>query len=190
MVSHDRDLLNRAVGAILHLDRGKLTFYTGGYDDFEETRRAKQRLELKLKKKQDEERRRIQAFIDRFKAKATKAAQAQSRVKALAKMQPIAAQMEDRVAPFHLPQPVKPLASPLLRLEEVAIGYAPDRPVLQDLNLRIDQDDRIALLGQNGNGKSTFAKLIAGKLAARSAARSTAPNASTSATSPSTSSTS
>ena len=164
IVSHDRDLLNRAVGAILHLERGKLTLYTGGYDDFEETRRAKQRLELKLKRKQDEERRRIQAFIDRFKAKATKAAQAQSRVKVLAKMQPIAAQMDERVAPFHLPQPAKPLASPLLRLEEVAVGYAPDRPVLQGLNLRIDQDDRIALLGQNGNGKSTFAKLIAGKL--------------------------
>jgi len=165
IVSHDRDLLNRAVTAILHLERGKLTLYAGGYDDFEEARRAKQRLELKLKKKQDEERRRIQAFIDRFKAKATKAAQAQSRVKALAKMQPIAAQMEARVAPFHLPQPAKPLASPLLRLEEVAVGYAPDHPVLAGLNLRIDQDDRIALLGQNGNGKSTFAKLIAGKLA-------------------------
>ena len=107
IVSHDRDLLNRAVGAILHLDRGKLTLYAGGYDDFEEARRAKQRLELKLKKKQDDERRRIQAFIDRFKAKATKAAQAQSRVKALAKMQPIAAQLEERVAPFHLPQPGK-----------------------------------------------------------------------------------
>ena len=91
--------------AILHLDRGKLTLYSGGYDDFEETRREKQRLELKLKKKQDDERRRIQAFIDRFKAKATKAAQAQSRVKALAKMQPIAAQLDERVAPFHLPQP-------------------------------------------------------------------------------------
>ena len=97
IVSHDRDLLNRAVTAILHLDRGKLTFYSGGYDDFEEARREKQRLELKLKKKQDEERRRIQAFIDRFKAKATKAAQAQSRVKALAKMQPIAAQLDERV---------------------------------------------------------------------------------------------
>jgi ATP-binding cassette, subfamily F, member 3 len=164
IVSHDRDLLNRAVTAILHLERGKLTLYAGGYDDFEEARRAKQRLELKLKKKQDDERRRIQAFIDRFKAKATKAAQAQSRVKALAKMQPIAAQMEERVTPFHLPQPAKPLASPLLRLEEVAVGYAPDHTVLSGLNLRIDQDDRIALLGQNGNGKSTFAKLIAGKL--------------------------
>ena len=146
------------------MERGKLTLYAGGYDDFEEARRAKQRLELKLKKKQDDERRRIQVFIDRFKAKATKAAQAQSRVKALAKMQPIAAQMEERVTAFHLPQPAKPLASPLLRLEEVAVGYAPDQPVLSGLNLRIDQDDRIALLGQNGNGKSTFAKLIAGKL--------------------------
>jgi ATP-binding cassette subfamily F protein 3 len=165
IVSHDRDLLNRAVTAILHLDRGKLTFYSGGYDDFEEARREKQRLELKLKKQQDDERRRIQAFIDRFKAKATKAAQAQSRVKALAKMQPIAAQLDERVKPFHLPNPAKELASPLLRFEEVAIGYAADAPVLRGLNLRIDQDDRIALLGQNGNGKSTFAKLIAGKLA-------------------------
>ena len=164
IVSHDRDLLNGAVNSILHLERGKLTLYSGGYDNFEEARREKQRLELKLKKKQDEERRRIQAFIDRFKAKATKAAQAQSRVKALAKMQPIAAQLEDRVAPFHLPQPAKPLASPLLRLENAAAGYAPNSPVLQELSLRIDQDDRIALLGQNGNGKSTFAKLIAGKI--------------------------
>jgi ATP-binding cassette, subfamily F, member 3 len=164
IVSHDRDLLNRAVTAILHLERGKLTLYAGGYNDFEEARRAKQRLELKLKKKQDDERRRIQVFIDRFKAKATKAAQAQSRVKALAKMQPIAAQMEEHVTAFHLPQPAKPLASPLLRLEEVAVGYTPDHPVLSGINLRIDQDDRIALLGQNGNGKSTFAKLIAGKL--------------------------
>lgn len=168
IVSHDRDLLNRAVTGILHLEQGKLTLYSGGYDDFEEARRTKQRLELKLKKKQDEERRRIQAFIDRFKAKATKAAQAQSRVKALAKMQPIVAQLEMRVAPFHLPQPEKPIASPLWRLEEVAVGYAPDQPILQGLNLRIDQDDRIALLGQNGNGKSTFAKLIAGKLEALS----------------------
>ena len=165
IVSHDRDLLNRAVTAILHLDRGKLTFYSGGYDDFEEARREKQRLELKLKKKQDEERRRIQVFIDRFKAKATKAAQAQSRAKALAKMQPIAAQLDERVKPFHLPNPAKALASPLMRFEDVAIGYAAEQPVLTGLNLRIDQDDRIALLGQNGNGKSTFAKLIAGKLA-------------------------
>jgi len=164
IVSHDRDLLNRAVGAILHLERGKLTLYSGGYDTFEDTRREKQRLELKLMKKQDEERRRIQSFIDRFKAKATKAKQAQSRVKALAKMQPIAAQVEDRVVPFLLPNPQKLLASPLLRMDGAVAGYAADVPVLRNLNLRIDQDDRIALLGQNGNGKSTFAKLLAGKL--------------------------
>ncbi len=164
IVSHDRDLLNAVPGAILHLDRGKLTLYAGGYDAFEETRREKQRLELKLKKKQDEERRRIQAFIDRFKAKATKAKQAQSRVKALSRMQPIAAQVEDRVTPFVLPNPEKMLASPLLRLENASAGYAPGTPILSGLNLRLDQDDRIALLGQNGNGKSTFAKLIAGRL--------------------------
>lgn len=165
IVSHDRDLLNSVPGAILHLERGKLTLYSGGYDDFEESRREKQRLELKLKKKQDEDRRRIQAFIDRFKAKATKAKQAQSRVKALAKMQPIAAQVEDRVVPFLLPNPEKMLASPLLRMETVSAGYEPGRPILSGLNLRLDQDDRIALLGQNGNGKSTFAKLLAGRLA-------------------------
>ncbi|MGE5266956.1 MAG: ABC-F family ATP-binding cassette domain-containing protein [Deltaproteobacteria bacterium] len=165
IVSHDRDLLNSVPGAILHLERGKLTLYSGGYDDFEETRREKQRLELKLKKKQDDEKRRIQAFIDRFKAKASKAKQAQSRVKALARMQPIAAQMEDRVVPFFLPNPEKMLASPLIRMEEAAVGYETGTPILQRLNLRIDQDDRIALLGQNGNGKSTFAKLLAGRLA-------------------------
>ncbi len=164
IVSHDRDLLNEVPGAILHLDRGKLTLYSGGYDDFEETRREKQRLELKLKKKQDDDRRRIQAFIDRFKAKATKAKQAQSRVKALAKMQPIAAQMEDRVVPFLLPNPEKMLASPLLRMENATAGYEPGRPILSGLNLRLDQDDRVALLGQNGNGKSTFAKLLAGRM--------------------------
>ena len=165
IVSHDRDLLNRAAGAILHLDRGKLALYAGGYDDFEETRRMKQSLEGKLRKKQDDERRRIQAFIDRFRAKATKARQAQSRIKALAKMQPIASQVEDRVMPFRLPSPEKPLASPLLRIEKASAGYDPERPILTGLDLRIDQDDRIALLGANGNGKSTFAKLVAGRLA-------------------------
>lgn len=164
LVSHDRDLLNRAVDSILHLDRGKLTLYSGGYDDFEETRRERQRLELKLKKKQDDQRRHLQAFIDRFKAKASKAAQAQSRVKALAKMQPIAAEVDERVVPFMLPCPQKIIASPLLRLEGASAGYAPGHPILAGLDLRIDNDDRIALLGQNGNGKSTFAKLLAGRL--------------------------
>ncbi len=164
IVSHDRDLLNSAVTEILHLDKGKLTLYAGGYDDFEETRREKQRLEMKLMKKQDEQRRHLQAFIDRFKAKASKAAQAQSRVKALAKMQPIAAQVDDRVVPFHFPDPKKIIASPLLRIEKASVGYEADHPILSGIDLRIDNDDRIALLGQNGNGKSTFAKLIAGRL--------------------------
>jgi ATP-binding cassette subfamily F protein 3 len=165
IVSHDRDLLNRAVGSILHLDRGKLTLYSGNYDAFEEAKRERQRLELKLKKRQDDERRRMEAFIARFKAKATKAAQAQSRVKALARMKPIAEQVEARVVPFSLPSPAKTLASPLLRLDDVAVGYEAEHPVLSGLSLSIANDDRIALLGQNGNGKSTFAKLLAGKLA-------------------------
>ncbi len=165
IISHDRDLLNRAVSHVLHLERGRLTLYAGGYDDFEEARRETQRLETKLAKRQDEERKRIEAFIIRFKAKASKATQAQSRVKALARMKPIAAQVDESVVPFRLPAPQKLLASPLLRLESAAVGYAPDAPVLTGLNLNVDQDDRIALLGQNGNGKSTFAKLIAGRLA-------------------------
>ncbi|MBU1211399.1 MAG: ATP-binding cassette domain-containing protein [Alphaproteobacteria bacterium] len=164
MVSHDRNLLNRAVNSILHLDRGRLTLYSGGYDDFEDARSEQQRLEGKLKKKQDDERKRITAFVDRFRAKATKAAQAQSRLKALAKMKPIAAQVDDRVVPIAFPKPEKALASPLIRLEGVAAGYEPDKPILCNIDLRIDNDDRIALLGQNGNGKSTFAKLVSGRL--------------------------
>jgi ATP-binding cassette, subfamily F, member 3 len=164
IVSHDRDLLNRCVQAILHLDRGKLTLYAGGYDDFEEARREKQRLEGKLRKKQEDERAHIQSFIDRFKAKASKAKQAQSRVKALARMKPIAEQAEDRVIPFNFPKAAKEIASPLIRIEGATAGYEPGKPILRNLDLRIDHDDRIALLGQNGNGKSTFAKLIAGKL--------------------------
>jgi ATP-binding cassette subfamily F protein 3 len=164
IVSHDRELLNRSVGSILHLAQGKLTLYTGGYDQFEEARREKQRLDLKLKKKQDDERRHIEAFITRFKAKASKAAQAQSRIKALARMQPIAEQIEERVAPFLFADPAKAFASPLIRLEGAAAGYVAGEPVLQGLDLRLDADDRIGLLGVNGNGKSTFAKLIAGRM--------------------------
>jgi ATP-binding cassette, subfamily F, member 3 len=164
IVSHDRELLNRSVTSILHLQQGKLTLYTGGYDTFEETRREKQRLDLKLKKKQDDDRRRIEAFIIRFKAKASKATQAQSRVKALARMQPIAEAIEERVAPFSFPNPAKAMASPLIRLEAAAAGYEPGQPVLSGLDLRLDADDRVGLLGANGNGKSTFAKLIAGRL--------------------------
>ena len=165
IVSHDRDLLNRAVTSILHLSQGRLTLYGGGYDQFEETRREKQMLDLKLRKKQEDQRRHIEAFIARFKAKASKATQAQSRMKALARMQPIAEEIEERVAPIVLPNPVKAFASPLVRLEGAAAGYVPGAPVLRGLDLRLDADDRVGLLGANGNGKSTFARLIAGRMA-------------------------
>ena len=164
LVSHDRDLLNKAVGFILHLSQGKLTLYTGGYDRFEDARREKQRLDGKLKKKQDDERAHIESFIERFKAKATKAKQAQSRMKALARMQPIAETVEERVIPFSFPSPKRAMASPLVRFESAAAGYIPGKPVLRGLNLRLDHDDRIGLLGSNGNGKSTFAKLIGGRM--------------------------
>ncbi|RIA56615.1 ABC-F family ATP-binding cassette domain-containing protein [Dichotomicrobium thermohalophilum] len=164
VVSHDRDILNSSMDAILHLENRKLTLYSGGYDKFEETRREQQRLQLKLKKKQDEMRRHMEAFVERFRAKATKARQAQSRLKALAKMQPIAAAVEEQVTPFRFPSPARPLGNPLIRIENAAVGYDPDKPVLRELNLRLDVDDRIALLGANGNGKSTLAKLLAGRL--------------------------
>ncbi|MGF1620186.1 MAG: ABC-F family ATP-binding cassette domain-containing protein [Rhodomicrobiaceae bacterium] len=164
IVSHDRDLLNTCVGAILHLTGGKLTLYAGGYDDFEETLRERQRLELKLKKKQDDARRHMEAFVERFRAKASKATQAQSRLKALAKMKPIAAEIENDVMPLNFPSPEGKLGNPLIKLEEVSVGYEAERPILSGLNLRLDSDDRIALLGANGNGKSTLAKLLCGRL--------------------------
>jgi ATP-binding cassette subfamily F protein 3 len=125
------------------------------------------RLQSATRAKQEAERAHLQSFIDRFKAKASKAAQAQSRVKRLAKLEPIAAVVEERVAPFTLPSPERPLAPPLLQLEAAAVGYN-GIPVLRDLNLRLDVDDRIGLLGVNGAGKSTFAKMVAGALALQS----------------------
>jgi ATP-binding cassette subfamily F protein 3 len=165
VVSHDRDLLDAAVDSILHLEAGKLTFYRGGYSAFERARRERQALDLKLAKNQEAERARLSAFIERFGAKATKARQAQSRIKRLAKLAPIAARISDEVRPIVIPAPAKPLSPPIVALDDVAVGYEPGRPVLRRLTLRIDADDRIALLGANGNGKSTFAKLIAGRLA-------------------------
>ena len=164
LVSHDRDLLNEAVDSILHLDQGKLTIYVGNYDNFERQRREKQALTLKMKKKQEEQRDHMQAFVDRFKAKASKAKQAQSRMKALAKLEPIADVVENRVAPFLFPNPERALAPPLVRWDKAAVGYGGAKPVLKNITLRMDPDDRIALLGSNGNGKSTFAKLLCGKL--------------------------
>ncbi len=167
IISHDRELLNNSVDAILHLSEGKLTLYTGGYDAFERRRAEMSRLQSATRAKQEAERAHLQSFIDRFKAKASKAAQAQSRMKRLAKLEPIAAVIEERVAPFTLPSPARPLAPPLLQLEAASVGYGA-KPVLRDLNLRLDVDDRIGLLGVNGAGKSTFAKMVAGALALQS----------------------
>ncbi|MHB1217442.1 MAG: ABC-F family ATP-binding cassette domain-containing protein [Alphaproteobacteria bacterium] len=163
LISHDRDLLNRAVDEILHLENGKLTLYRGGYDRFEETRRMRLELDAKMRSKQAAQRARIQAFVDRFRYKASKARQAQSRLKMLARMQPIPEQQGEGSVVFDFPDP-DPLAPPLLSVNGVSIGYD-GRPVLEELSLRLDDDDRIALLGANGNGKSTLAKLIAGRLA-------------------------
>jgi ATP-binding cassette subfamily F protein 3 len=164
IVSHDRDLLNNVAEGILHLEHKKLTFYSGNYDRFDRTRREKLLLQMSMKKKQEDARRHMESFVERFKAKASKARQAQSRMKALAKMEPIADMLNERVMPFRFPAPDKPLASPIIRLEHASVGYEPDKPVLTHLDLRIDQDDRIALLGANGNGKSTFAKLLCDRL--------------------------
>ncbi len=163
IVSHDRELLNNSVDAILHLSQGKLDLYTGGYNDFETRRAEKTRLQSATKAKQEAERAHLQQFIDRFRAKASKAAQAQSRIKRLAKLEPIAEVVEARVTPFTIPSPIRPLAPPLLQLEGAAVGYD-GKPVLRNLNLRLDVDDRIGLLGVNGAGKSTFAKMLAGAL--------------------------
>jgi ATP-binding cassette subfamily F protein 3 len=163
IVSHDRELLNNSVDAILHLSEGKLELYTGGYNDFETRRAARTRLLTATRAKQEAERAHLQQFIDRFRAKASKAAQAQSRIKRLAKLEPIAEVVEARVAPFTIPSPSRPLAPPLLQLEGATVGYD-GTPVLRKLNLRMDVDDRIGLLGVNGAGKSTFAKMVAGAL--------------------------
>jgi ATP-binding cassette subfamily F protein 3 len=163
LVSHDRDLLNRVPDKILHLEARTLTLYSGNYDRFERTRRERLAHQAALQVKQTAERRHIQTYIDRFRYKASKARQAQSRIKALERMEPIASVVEARTVTFRFPEP-KGLAPPLMTLDRAAVGYAPDRPVLRHLDLRLDPDDRIALLGPNGNGKSTLVKLLAGRL--------------------------
>jgi ATP-binding cassette subfamily F protein 3 len=165
VISHDRDLLDSSVDQILHLDRGKLTLYKGGYSAFEEARAAREMLDAKHAKRQEAERKRLQAFVDRFKAKASKARQAQSRVKMLEKMKPVTALVTQDVREITFPAPDKMLSPPIIALDDVAVGYDPAKPVLDRVTLRLDTDDRIALLGANGNGKSTLVKLIAGKLA-------------------------
>ena len=162
IISHDRELLNNSVDHILHLNGGKLDLYAGGYDAFE--RQAAERLRLReaMGAKIEAQRAHMQSFVDRFSA-GTRARQAQSRMKRLAKLPPPSAVLSERTAPFHLPSPEKALAPPLIRLEGASVGYG-GAPILKGLNLRLDLDDRIGLLGVNGAGKSTFAKLIAGAL--------------------------
>src|ERR1035438_6601051 len=165
VISHDRDLLDTSVDQILHLDRGKLTLYKGTYSSFEEQRATREMLDAKHAKRQADERKRLQAFVDRFKAKASKARQAQSRVKMLERMKPVTALVTQDVREISFPVPEKMLSPPIIAVDDVSVGYDPKRPVLNRVTLRIDTDDRIALLGSNGNGKSTLVKLLAGKLA-------------------------
>ncbi|EGE55254.1 UNVERIFIED_ORG: ATP-binding cassette subfamily F protein 3 [Rhizobium esperanzae] len=176
IISHDRDLLNNAVNSIVHLDQKKLTFYRGNYDQFERQKAEADELQTKAKAKNEAARKHLQSFIDRFKAKASKARQAQSRVKALERMGTVAAVIEDHVQPITFPEPEKQPASPIVAVQGGAVGYQPGKPILKNLNLRIDNDDRIALLGSNGNGKSTFAKFISGRLAPESGEVKLAPS--------------
>ena len=162
VISHDRELLNRAVTGILHLTDKKLNYYTGNYNQFDKERRMKLEQQQSLKRKQDNQRAHIQSFVDRFKAKASKAKQAQSRMKQLEKMEPIMALSENAVASFQF-NTSKELAPPLVSIDKGSVGYD-GKPVLRNLNLRLDQDDRIALLGANGEGKSTLSKLIADRI--------------------------
>ena len=166
VISHDRDLLDTSVDQILHLDRGKLTLYRGSYSSFEEQRATREMLDAKHAKRQEAERKRLQAFVNRFKAKASKARQAQSRVKMLERMKPIAALVTQDVREISFPAPEKMLSPPIIAVDDVSVGYDPKKPVLNRVTLRIDNDDRIALLGANGNGKSTLVKLLANRLAA------------------------
>jgi ATP-binding cassette subfamily F protein 3 len=173
VISHDRGLLNRAVTAILSLDRGKLSYTPGDFDNFDRLRAEKAAQAQAAAARQAAERAHIQSFVDRFRYKASKAKQAQSRIKMLERMKPIAWQAEAGVRPFMFPAPDE-LAPPLMALDEASVGYD-GRPVLKKLSLRIDPDDRIALLGANGQGKSTLAKLISGRLKPMAGAMSLSP---------------
>ena len=162
IVSHDRGLLNRSVGTILHLEDKKLQLYGGGYDTFAKTRAARLAAAESEAKKQETRRAHLQSYVDRFRYKADKARQAQSRLKAIARLEPITRPQEAALRRFSFPTPEE-LSPPILRIENGTAGYG-ETTVLSRLDLRIDQDDRIALLGQNGQGKSTLAKLISGRL--------------------------
>jgi ATP-binding cassette subfamily F protein 3 len=162
VVSHDRDLLNNVTEFILHLEYQKLTLYSGNYDTFVATRAMRRANDLAFAKKQDAARRHMQAFVDRFRYKASKARQAQSRIKMLERLQQVEVPPDEYIAPIRLPKPLD-ASPPLIGLEKASVGYD-GRAVLSNISLRFDPDDRIALLGKNGNGKSTLAKLLAGKM--------------------------
>jgi ATP-binding cassette subfamily F protein 3 len=163
MVSHDRELLNKVPTTTIHLEGGKLVTYAGGYDQFERTRAANRERVAAMAARQEAQRKHIQSFVDRFRYKASKARQAQSRLKMLERMEPIAGLEEEHTIRFDFPSP-DPLPPPLIQIDRASVGYG-ERVVLKGLDLRIDQDDRIALLGANGNGKSTLVKLLSGRLA-------------------------
>ncbi len=163
VVSHDRDLLNAVADHILHLEQGKLAFYPGDYDAFARLRHERQAQSAAMRAKQEAKAKKLQAYVDRWRYKAHTARQAQSRLKALAKLEPVSAVAEDASVSFDFPNP-KELRPPLIVLDNAQVGYAPGAPVLSALNLRIDPDDRIALVGKNGNGKTTLARLLAGQL--------------------------
>ena len=162
IISHDRGLLNRAVGAILHLEERQLTYYSGPYDQFARQRAERRAVQAAMAKKQQARREHMQSFVDRFKAKASKAKQAQSRLKMIEKMDMIAAPEEAAKRVFTFPEPEE-LSPPIINIEGGTTGYG-DTVILTKLNLRIDQDDRIALLGKNGQGKSTLSKLLSDRL--------------------------
>src|SRR5712691_1537743 len=164
LVSHDRQLLNAATTTTLHLDNGRLTLYSGGFDQFLRARREAAARQAALAQRQLRQRSHMQEFVDRFRYKASKARQAQSRMKALARLEPVALIADAAPPTLRLPQPPE-LNPPIISLDKVSTGYAPGWPVLSRLDLRLDPDDRIALLGANGNGKTTFARLLAGRLA-------------------------
>jgi ATP-binding cassette subfamily F protein 3 len=163
VISHERDLLNNVVDSILHLERGKISLYAGNYDGFERQRAERAAQLAAASAAQDAQRARLQDYIARNSARASTAKQAQSRAKMLAKMQPIAALVDDPSLSFDFPSPAE-LKPPLITLDMASVGYAQDTPILKQLNLRIDPDDRVALLGRNGNGKTTLARLLAAQL--------------------------
>ncbi len=163
IISHDRALLNNAVTHIMALENGKLTVHAGDYDSYEHKRAEARAQAVSFRARQEARRKHMQSFVDRFRAKASKAKQAQSRIKMLEKLETVAEPISARTAPFHFPNP-KPMAPPIIRVVDGDLGYEEGKPILNKVNLRLDNDDRIAILGPNGEGKSTLVKALSGRL--------------------------